>query len=193
MSDAEGAAGPSLRRFGTPRLVLRAIEPGDEAFFCRLYTDALTMRYIGPPLSAAQAARGFRGALRAMRRDPPERWFLAIDVKPDCHAGAATVGLCSIQHIDPHRRNAEAGIIIRPEAWGQGYAKEGLAALVTQAFRTALVDEIWVRISAEHAVVERLVVSIGFSRTGRSMTGADGTRVDVWSAARGSWAYTTTT
>jgi RimJ/RimL family protein N-acetyltransferase len=176
------AYAPAAFAFETERLLLRPLQVGDEALFCGLYTDAEAMRYIGDPLTQERAERNFRKAVASWNDDPLKRVFLTVLEK----ANQQPLGICAIVQFEANTSRAEVGIMLKSDAYGRGYAREGLGALVRQAFSRFPVTEIWVECSAKNPVVERMVTSIGFVlRNGTS--GGDGPLAQrVWSARRAS-------
>ena len=166
----------------TDRLDIRPLSESDETLFCKLLTDADTMRYIGPQLSPERAARSFRMAVSLTRRRPAGRLFFSVAVR----CVQRKIGICSIQQIDPVRRRAEVGVVLESFARAKGFAKEILPALVTRALATLPVDELWLQYSEHHSIAERLFVGAGFSRC--PDPAAYGQRYDkrVWSACRSS-------
>lgn len=178
-----------MLEFETSRLWVRPLSDTDEALYCELFTDAPTMRFVAPPLSPVRATRGFRKYLKSPRRCAAGQLLLAVIEK----AGGQPIGICALQQLDECRRRVEAGIMLKPAVHGRGFAKEGLAALVTQAFAVLPVDEVWVQVAVDHAVVERLVISVGFARRGDSATGDEYSAKYVWSVCRESWLRQSTT
>jgi ribosomal-protein-alanine N-acetyltransferase len=172
----------SVFEFETPRLRVRPLAPDDAALYCDLYTDAQTMRFIEPPLSVERATRLL---LRYLRLPPAadKPLLFAILEKRTGHG----LGICSIQQLDERNRRAEVGIMLKPAFHARGFGKEGLAALVRQAFAILPVDEIGVRVAAHHSVVERLVGSVGFARRTGSGTGGEPHATHFWSVYRDSW------
>lgn len=166
----------------TARLRLRPLSSADQQLYCELYTDAETMRHIGAPMSMERAARSFSAAVRIAQRQPPEQLLLAI-VEKDTRQ---PVGICSVQHVETPTRRAEAGIMIRRQSWSRGYATEGLRAVIGLGFAVFPIDEVWVRIDSGHAVVERLVISVGLS-PGGTVEMAQGRPGRQWSIDRKSW------
>lgn len=174
--------------FSTARVLLRPMAEADEALFCDLYSDAETMRFIGPPLSRERAARGFRNMLRLMRQPDADQVFFTLNGRPsDTHLACATLGIASIQHVDIPGRRAEAGLVIGSQYRDQGVAREVLSGLIRFAFEHLHLDEIWVQIHADHTVVEKLVVSVGLSRGSSADTHASDTVMRIWSARRATW------
>jgi RimJ/RimL family protein N-acetyltransferase len=168
--------------FETPRLRVRPLAPDDAALYSDLYTDAQTMRFIGPPLSVERATRLLHQYLQSSpAADQP--LLLAI-VEKQTGRG---LGICSIQQLDERNRRAEVGIMLKSAVHARGFGKEGLAALVREAFAIFPVDEIGVRVAADHSVVERLLVSVGFARRTGSGTGGEPHATHFWSVCRDSW------
>ena len=165
----------------TERLDLRPLSECDETLFCELFTDADTMRYIGPEMSPDRASRSFRMAVALTRRR--KRLFFTVALR----SAQRKIGICSIQQIDPIRRRAEAGVVLKSFARAQGYAREILRGLVARALATLPVDEIWLQYSAEHSLAERLFVAAGFSRRLDPSAYGEGSNKRIWSAQRGSW------
>jgi RimJ/RimL family protein N-acetyltransferase len=172
----------SLWEFSSMRLRMRPMTTMDEALYCELFTDARTMRYIGAPLSPERARRSFRGYIRS-ELSPVNRVFIAIVEK----ITARPLGILTIQQLDERRRRVEAGIMLKRLAHARGYAREALAALVARAFAVLPIDEVWVGFAADHRVVERLVVSVGFERSYNAAAREDARGSNIWSATRDSW------
>jgi RimJ/RimL family protein N-acetyltransferase len=173
---------PSVLEFETPRLRVRPLAADDVALYCDLYTDAQTMRFIGPPLSVERATRLLHRYLRLPPAADQPLLFAILEKQT-----GNGLGICSIHQLDERKRRAEVGIMLKAALHGRGFGKEGLAALVRQAFAILPVDEIGVRVAADHSVVERLVVSVGFARRTGSGTGGEPHATHFWSVCRDSW------
>lgn len=178
---------PALSEFDleTDRLHLRALDERDEALFRALYTDPQTMRFIAEPLSTEQAVRCFRRTIEGMR-ERPMRWMsLTMLDRSSQHA----LGICGVPRFEVAARRLEVGILLTGEARAQGFAREGLAALMRRLFDVTWVDELWVRFSADCAAVRRLNISLGFAPRAvaeNEMTHASRGK-HVWSVYRSSW------
>ena len=168
--------------FETMRLLARPLDDRDEQLYCDLFADADTMRFIGAPWSRRAAARAFRTACRAMQRLAAGRDVFLTLIDKTARAG---VGLCSIQDIDAAARCAELGLMLKPVACGQGFAKETLAAATSWAFRALPIDELRVRFATNHASAERVALSTGYTRNGYARQAEAG--LSSWSAQRESW------
>lgn len=143
-----------MHGFETQRLRARAIRSVDEELFCRLYSDAETMRHIGTPLTADAAAARFRCIVRARAGAPYLFTLSTVD-------GTAT-GLCGIVQICATRRRAEIGMMLLPSARARGFATEVLPALTAATFVAFPIDRVWVQYAPAHDAAERLVVRVGF-------------------------------
>src|SRR5260370_9799141 len=117
----------------------RRLSEGEETSYWDLFTDADTMRYIGPPMSPDRGVRSFHKAVALTRGRPAQRVFFSVAVR----SAQRKIGICSIQQIDPIRRRAEAGIVLKSFARAQGFSREILPALVGQALAAFPVDEVW--------------------------------------------------
>jgi RimJ/RimL family protein N-acetyltransferase len=172
-----------LQEFATTRLVFRPMAEADAAVFCDLYSDAETMRFIGEPLSHERATRGFRSALKLMRRPTADQAFFTLSARES----GECVGIGSIQHLDIAGRSAEVGMIICSPYRDRGFAREGLSGLIGFAFAQLPIDEAWARVHADHTVVEKLVISVGLTRGSKTQAHDGDAVMRVWSAQRDSW------
>jgi Acetyltransferase (GNAT) domain len=119
-----------------------------------------------------------RGSGRNAASDPIERVLLVIVEK----ATGQSIGIGAFQDFDRQRRRVEAGMMLGHGARGRGFGKEGLRALVTYAFATFEVDEVWIQHAADNTDARRVPVSLGLSHD----TDAVSSRF-TWSAHRQSW------
>lgn len=175
----------------------KPLSAADASLFTALYTDAETMRFIGPPLSHERAARGFHRLLALMNEPAADQRVFTLVERESGEA----VGICSLQHIEAHpdapptasliarARRAEAGIIIDAAHRFQGFAKEGLQGLLRHAFQRLLIDEVWVRIAVDHTVVEKLVIGVGLFPDVRTTATGGPLATRIWSARRDSWVH----
>jgi RimJ/RimL family protein N-acetyltransferase len=169
----------------TPRLSLRPLCDEDEALYCSLYCDPDTMRFVGPIWSAQRAARSFRKSLDAADKDPPDYLILTLFER----ATKRSIGICGIPQFDTSRTRAEVGILLVSAAREQGFAREGLRALIKQTFQAFPVEAIWVECARGFSLVERMVSSIGFRLCADSATeGEPGSKRNWW-IQRTSWCY----
>jgi RimJ/RimL family protein N-acetyltransferase len=138
--------------FDTARLRLRPLGEGDEALYCRLYTDPEVMRYIATPMTPDAAQRSFRAALRQQSKER-QRWILRPLEGED---GLGLLGLFM------EGDTAEMGVMLLPEWEGAGLGSESMAAMVDRAFSSYALRLLWIRQQRDHARVDRMMASIGF-------------------------------
>lgn len=170
---------PAAFDFQTERMHLRPLQAADEALFCELYTDADTMRFVGPPLAPEVAIKWFRRLLATA----PERsaLYLAMLAK----ASGRPLGICGVPRGAGDASWAEAGVLLRRDARSQGFAQEGMSALLERLFARSQVEEIRVEFSPVGQAVRQLMERLGFAPfAGPHAVIAD--RV-VWSVNRRQW------
>lgn len=161
----------------TARLAASPMRPDDLPLFLALYTDADTMRYIGPALSAARATRAFHAACSQPRPLQGPHLFVVRE-----RATHAPVGISGLVHYAESEMHAEVGIVLKSEGRGEGYGREGLAGITDETFRAFPVARVWVRCSALNPVVERMVASVGFVADEGTLSGPLAQR--IWSIPR---------
>jgi RimJ/RimL family protein N-acetyltransferase len=173
----------SLLPAETPRLRLRVLRASDLAFYCGLYSNPDTMRYIGPPLDEARAIRSFRAARAALRRTPARLITFVIAKR----ATRTPIGIGSLAFGATEQRDVEAGIILHGAARASGYAREALAALVERVFAACPVDRIRALHSVDHSVAGRTIGSVGFERAGTTGESRGQAAMQIWTLERTCW------
>ena len=167
----------------TPRLIVRSMHEGDEQLYCDLFCDPETMRHIAAPWTRAGAVRAFREVLEVTRAAPPRALFLTL-IRKDTQQ---PIGLCTLQNVDPARRQVEFGVMVVPSGRTQGFATEAMVGAIAHAFAELPVDEVWARVAVDHAVCERLVIGVGLVRQPGVLPEDRAANVRRWSAYRDSW------
>ncbi len=163
--------------------MLRPLREADRTAYVALYSDADAMAFIAPPLSKERARASFDTVLRdGARARPRHRGYVVRDVIDD-----AWLGVAGISGVDYSRSRCEVGMILRREARARGVATRALAELVTVAFDTLPVDEVWVRFAPTHEAARRLVARLGFVAGGEAPLGTGGSSMLISSAYRASW------
>jgi RimJ/RimL family protein N-acetyltransferase len=127
---ARRATAQMTRQFiETPRLVLRGLEQADlnEAYLHWL-NDPEVLRYRAP-----KAFPSVRDSLAEYVADARERGDLLLAI---ClREGGRHIGNIALGNIDWIHRSAELGVLIgATDLWGQGYAREAIAAVSGHAF-----------------------------------------------------------
>lgn len=103
----------------TSRLLLRPAEPTDVQEFTRLWTDPEVRRFLGGPLAEQE--------LRFYRQHFTHRPNLFTVTTRE---GATVVGSVVIDPASRFDDRREVSYGLLPEHWGQGYAREAVAAVV---------------------------------------------------------------
>jgi RimJ/RimL family protein N-acetyltransferase len=168
----------------TTRLRLRPMEMGDEDLFCSLYTDAQTMRYIGPAFTPEHAAQRFRQTLGLMYQQPMQWLFLTI-----LHRFTfQPLGICGIPEFDTRANRLEVGILLRPEGRSQGFGTEALQGLADKAFEKLCISEIWVEFSSQDTIMQRISSTIGFTPgVGLFAIDQGSSSRRIWTVHRSAW------
>lgn len=114
----------------TPRLRLRFIDDGDVDAIYRLFTDPEALRYwsFEPWTERAQAEETVRDTVAAYADGSILTFAITLA------ASGEMIGKCRLSKFSGQNRRAEIGYILDRAHWGNGYAKEALAALVGHAF-----------------------------------------------------------
>jgi RimJ/RimL family protein N-acetyltransferase len=167
----------------TPRLIVRSMHEADEQLYCALFCDPETMRHIGAPWTRADAEHAFRDVLKVTRAAPPRALFLTLIRKDTQHP----IGLCTLQNVDPRRRQTELGVMLVSSGRIQGFATDALLAVIGHAFAALPVDEVWVRFAVDHVACERLALSVGLVRHPGGLPADRAANLWRWSAYRASW------
>lgn len=144
------------------RLSLKTLSQEHELLYCDLFMDPITMRHIGAPLTLEGAKRRFRGTLAICTRQPPAGLLFSICDKTSNH----NIGICSLLNFDRARSRAEVGVMLRPAWQGQGLGAEALRLVLTLAFATLSINEVWGQFNPSHVAVERMNIRAGMRHFG---------------------------
>ena len=115
----------------TARLLLRRLEPADEAEIFALRNDDEVNRYIGrpPTTTTAEAAAFIQKIIAAISENKSLYW--AITEK----GNDKLTGTICIWNIDEENEKAETGYELMPAYQGKGFMKEALEAVLQYGFR----------------------------------------------------------
>ncbi len=142
----------------TPRLLLRAWEPRDNAPFAALNADPEVTRYFPAPLSRTRSDLLIE---RLIAREGRDGFCFHVAERRSDGRFLGMVGVSLVDLPDtPVHGTVEGGWRFAREAWGQGYATEGARATISWAFDALEIDEV-VAFTAEanlpsQAVMRRL-------------------------------------
>lgn len=175
----------------TPRLLLRPLAEGDAEALFAMYGDPVAMRYWATPpwtdLDKAHAmiARDLQLADRSHLR-------LAL-VLP---APSQLIGTCTLFGIDTGNRRAEIGYMLRTDAWGQGYMREALTALLDYGFERLALNRVEADIDPRNDASARILERLGFVKEGhlreRWVVAGEVSDTGLYGLLRRDWRATTT-
>ncbi|MEM8557607.1 MAG: GNAT family N-acetyltransferase [Bacteroidota bacterium] len=153
---------PVLR---TPRLVLRALVPADADAVFRLFSHPEVMRYwsCAPWTEHAEATRFIEKDAEALAAGTWLRWGWVLS---DGDRAGTVIGACGLFALDAENRTAEIGYLLARDAWGHGYAAEGVDAVLRYGFETLGLRRVEADIDPRNAASVRLCERAGFRYEG---------------------------
>lgn len=153
------------REIATPRLLLRPLGADDRDLYVRLYSDPLVMAHLGEPRTPPEADAGFRQSLdlQACQAEFPARW---VAVLRRTGQGVGLLGLVADAASLAAEAEAEAGVLLLPEAQRRGLAGEALGALAAAAFDRGWVAVLWARHAPANQAMARVLAGLGFEAEG---------------------------
>lgn len=142
-------------RIKTQRLLLRLIKATDLDALHEIYSNAEAMQYgATPPHRDRRTTRQWlEGRLAAMANGAKH---FAIEL------GGKVIGKAGFVN------GGEIGVILHPMAWGHGFAREALCAIIDQAFKQWEILCITADIDPRNKASLRLFETLGFRETGRA-------------------------
>jgi len=147
----------------TRRLALRALDTGDADALLDLYRDADVMRYWNQaPWSTIDQALATVAEAQA-----DDASGAALQLAIVQRAGGAVIGHCALYAMAPDRRRASLGYLLVPAHWGQGYAREALAALLAHGFAARGLLRIDAEVDPGNAASAAVLARLGFRRRPR--------------------------
>jgi RimJ/RimL family protein N-acetyltransferase len=175
------AQGPVLE---SERLSMRSLSSADEALYCELYTSAQVMQFVGAPQSRESALDAFRKSLERMNQGEFERRVVVLIDR----ASQEPIGISSVRLLAGTKGRAEVGTLLKPGAHEKGFGIECSVALITQAFKRPQIKELVAYSAPENAIVDRLLVELGFARD-EQMPPKNGLPIRTrWLLTRDAWA-----
>ena len=146
----------------TARLELRAPLATDAAQLFEVFANPEVMRFWStPPMTAVAEAEALIERAQVQVADGSGlRW--AVSRQSD----QCVLGTISLFHFDDQNERAEIGYILGRASWGQGFAREALAAAVEFAFNVLGVRRLEADTDPRNAASIRLLEHLGFVREG---------------------------
>ncbi len=151
-----------MQTFETARLLMRPLQPEDEAFYCACYTDPVLMQHIGEPLSHEAALRGFTASIKLNSDFPILRRTWVMQEKESF----SNIGLLALvcDKKEPEPINAELGVLVFNTYQNKGYVSEVTASLADITFNQTRLDAIHVHHQAKNIPVSSVAIKLGFLR-----------------------------
>jgi RimJ/RimL family protein N-acetyltransferase len=146
----------------TPRLHLRALRDTDAEALLAIHSDPAVTRYLiwGPWASIDVAQARLARDLKSMAAGEVLRLMIVRA------ADGATVGECTLFHLDAQCRRAEIGYSLASAAWGQGIAQEALRELLRYGFDEMGLHRVEADIDPRNEASARCLERLGFVREG---------------------------
>jgi ribosomal-protein-alanine N-acetyltransferase len=140
----------------TERLLLRRPRPDDAAAMHAILSDPVAMRYWSslPHASMIQTERWIAATIEAIRAGKCDDFVIACD--------GQVIGKAGLWH------GNEIGFLLGPAAWGKGYAREAIEAVIERAFTATGHSEIRAEADPRNERCLRLLERLGFHETGRA-------------------------
>jgi RimJ/RimL family protein N-acetyltransferase len=171
----------------TERLLLEPLDERRLEDFVELTASPETMRYwgTGGPYARDQAERHFAASLtRARELGYGKRWI----VRKDSREG---LGFTETNTVGPGCGDVtpdevEIGWMLKPSAWGRGYATEAARAVRDEAFERLGLDSIIAMHHPDNTKSGRIMEKLGMTFE-RDVNGWNGERLRVFRLTRGQW------
>ena len=138
------------------RLILRPLRPGDAPVLAVYRDDPAVARYQGWELPYTVQDAEVLIAEMAGRIPGDEGW---VQIGLERRGTGALIGDVAL---NTHERQAELGVTLSAAGQGQGYALEGVRALLTHAFGPLKLEQVVAEIDPRNVAVMRLLLLLGF-------------------------------
>jgi [ribosomal protein S5]-alanine N-acetyltransferase len=158
-----GGAGPPGPRdeyvLTSARLGFRCWSPGDLPLALALWGDPEVTRFIGGPLPPDSAKQRLRAEIESMAAHGVQYWPVFL------LAGGTYVGCAGLRPYRLEDRIYELGFHLLPQFWGQGFATEAGAAVVTFGFEALGAAALFAGHHPANATSRRVLTKLGFRFT----------------------------
>jgi [ribosomal protein S5]-alanine N-acetyltransferase len=150
----------------SPRIALRPLAQRDRELYVRLYTSPEVMRHVGVPMETGAAGRSFERCLAepAPCDGWPTRWVV------HAHERGRDIGVFGLFRCASDAA-AEFGIMLLPDAAGDGLAGDAIMAMVAHVFAARWVEVMRARHAEDNVTVSRMLARLGFARAGADAEG----------------------
>lgn len=148
----------------TARLLLRELAPDDAGALHEIERQERVTRFMAfDPQTLEQSRECIANAVRAQHAQPRRTYDLAVVQL----ASAALIGRCGLEIRRPEHREAMLWYVLHPDHWGNGYAREAVAAVLDFAFGTLRLHRVWADCDPRNVASCRVVERLGFRLEGR--------------------------
>ncbi|MBX3503345.1 MAG: GNAT family N-acetyltransferase [Alphaproteobacteria bacterium] len=141
----------------TERLILRRVRASDAPAMHAILSDPAAMRYWStlPHADLAQSEAWIEGTVASILAGRSDDFLVECD--------GAVIGKAGLWN------GNEIGFLLAPSAWGKGYAREAVAAVIARGFAVNGHDEIRAEVDPRNEACLRLLTRLGFRETGRAL------------------------
>lgn len=149
--------------FETPRVRLRALEPGDVEILYRWENDARIWGVSDTllPFSRHTLTRFIADQARSIYETRQTRFII------ESSTDSCPVGAIDLFDFDPHHLRAGVGILIYDETdRKKGYASDALRLLITYGFEVLRLHQLYCNVSSDNTASLALFEKCGFVRCG---------------------------
>jgi len=165
----------------TERLLFRSHDPGDEADFVSMHTDAEVRRYVGGQAWPAEKARS-RFREQYLGR-PTETYGLWATVFKE---GGKYIGCCGLR-APGNGMGASLGYYLARPYWGLGLASEASQAFIDVAFTRLGLDSVEADAEEGHVASEHILRKCGFKYVRRETIPGRGRIINFYQLAKDDW------
>ena len=171
----------------TERLLLREFSESDLEALLGYHADARFGEFYAPEEVTAERTRELLGMFLSWALEDPRRCYqLAITSSDEL------IGGCGVRKPVHDAIDAEFGIELNPEHWGQGYAEEAARAILGRGFTELGVAIMRGQSVSRNEGAAKLVRKLGFvsigMRKGSPWMQSRGWQLQDWELARDEWA-----
>ncbi|WP_438026242.1 GNAT family N-acetyltransferase [Sorangium sp. So ce233] len=147
----------------TPRLRLRALEPGDAERLFRIRSDPEVTRYVGraPDSSLADSEQHIAVVSAGIRENTAIWWGITLEESGDL------IGYGGFLRWNKPHRWAEIGYGLEPASWGRGIMTEALRAMLPFGFASMDLHRVEAQLDPENRASARVLERLGFTREGQ--------------------------
>ncbi|MEP4889674.1 MAG: GNAT family N-acetyltransferase [Aliiglaciecola sp.] len=145
----------------TQRFQYISICDEDQAIFCDLYCNDVVMGKIMPKLTTEQAKSLFKDSLRDQQQHPHEFWCIKSITS------GQSIGIQGFMANREQRKrgDAEFGILLKPEFYGNNVATESVTAMLFHGFQHLKLNSAHAYFNINNAAILKIARKLGFTIT----------------------------